>query len=74
MKLYTLLTRTRKRDIYDLYFLAKNISLDEMMLLFEYKYEGVKISEPVILKALSDFEDVPETAEVTETAEAAPGT
>lgn len=34
MKLFALLTRTRKRDIIDLYFLAKNFTLDEMFIFF----------------------------------------
>lgn len=58
MKLFVLLERTRKRDIYDLYFLAQEFSLVEMLIFFEHKMEGSEISGPVILKALNDLEDV----------------
>lgn len=58
MKLFVLLERTRKRDVYDLYFLAQEFGLVEMMIFFEHKMEGSEISEPVILKALNDLEDV----------------
>jgi len=64
MKLFTLLDRLRKRDIYDLYFLAQKFDLTDMLLFFEYRFGGVKISKPVILKALSDLSHVPEDEEV----------
>lgn len=58
MKLFALLTRTRKKDVIDLYFLAQTFSLNEMLIFFEHKFEGVDISQPAILKALTDLDEI----------------
>lgn len=60
MKLFALLDRRRRRDIYDLYFLAQRFDLTEMLIFFEYKYSGVEISEPVILKRLNELDSIPD--------------
>lgn len=58
MKLFTLLDRSRRRDVYDLYFMAQEFDLTDMLLFFEYKFEGVEISEPIILKFLSSLDEM----------------
>lgn len=60
MKLFAIISRTRLKDIVDLYFLAQKFSLTEMLIFFEHKFEGLEVSEPVILKALTDWRETPE--------------
>jgi len=58
MKLFTLLDRSRRRDVYDLYFIAQEHDLTDMLIYFEYKFEGVEISGPIILKFLSTLDEM----------------
>ncbi len=60
MKLFALLGRSTRRDVYDLYFLAKHFSLTEMLVLFEHKFESIDVSEPLILKSLANVITIPD--------------
>lgn len=55
MKLAAIAGRGRKRDFYDLYFLLKELSLREMIELYNKKYEDG--SEMMVARSLTFFDD-----------------
>lgn len=57
MKIDAISSRGIKRDFIDLFFIAKQIPLDELLELFKKKYSGVDFSVPHLLRSLGYFED-----------------
>lgn len=62
MKIHALEDRGTKRDFFDVYFLAKEIILEEMLDCYEKKYHSLKDHLFNIIKSLNYFADAePET-------------
>lgn len=57
MKLSAICSRANKKDFIDLFFIAKQIPLKELLILFETKYAEVNFNQAHILKSLTYFED-----------------
>ena len=61
MKIDAVQHRGRKRDFIDLWAILQNgLSLQEMLYLFDKKFEGVRFNRTHILKSLSYFDDAEE--------------
>jgi predicted nucleotidyltransferase component of viral defense system len=60
MKLDAISSRGSKKDFIDLYFLLKEISLDEILNLFDQKYKEIKYNKMHLLKSLTYFEEAEE--------------
>src|SRR3989344_2745143 len=61
MKVDAIQHRGRKRDFVDLWAIINNgLALQEVMLLFDKKFEGVRFNRTHILKSLSYFDDAEE--------------
>lgn len=61
MKLNAISNRGAKKDFYDIYFLLNRFNLDQMLSLFENKYENHNVMQ--VLKSLLYFEDAEEQPE-----------
>ena len=58
MKLAAIMDRGTKRDFVDLYFLVKNnISLDEMFVFYDKKFNALESNLYSLLKSLTYFDD-----------------
>jgi predicted nucleotidyltransferase component of viral defense system len=57
MKITAISQRGTKKDFIDLYFLLKKYSLEELLLKFAQKYQGINYQKVHILKSLVYFED-----------------
>lgn len=62
MKLAAIAGRGKKRDFYDLYFLLKQYSLDQLLQFYKSKYEDG--SELMVLRSLPYFDDADQDEEV----------
>lgn len=60
MKIHALEDRGTKRDFVDLYFLAKEFSLEQMLKFYDYKYGVLKEHLYIILRSLNYFTDAEE--------------
>lgn len=58
MKLKTIMNRGAKRDFYDIYFLLEEFTVEQMLALFERKYQNIEVL--AIYKSLGYFEDAEE--------------
>lgn len=57
MKIHALEERGVKRDFFDLYFLAKDFSLEEMLKFYDIKYGNLKEHIYIIIRSLNYFVD-----------------
>ena len=57
MKIDAISSRGSKKDFFDIYFLLKKYSLQELIDFFEKKYSGIQYNKLHILKSLVFFED-----------------
>ncbi len=57
MKITAISSRGSKKDFIDLYKVLETITLDELFVLFEKKYNGVQYNKMHILKSLTYFDD-----------------
>lgn len=57
MKIHALEDRGTKRDFFDLYFLAKDFSLEEMLKFYDQKYGNLKEHIYIIIRSLNYFID-----------------
>ncbi|MFC1613315.1 nucleotidyl transferase AbiEii/AbiGii toxin family protein [Patescibacteria group bacterium] len=57
MKLDAVSSRGCKKDFFDLYFILKKYSLEELLEIFDKKYKGIKYNKIHILKSLTYFFD-----------------
>ena len=57
MKIHAIEDRGAKRDFFDLYFLAKEFSLEQMLKFYDQKYGNLKDHFYIILKSLNYFTD-----------------
>ena len=57
MKISAISSRGSKKDFIDIYFLLEKYSIEELMSIFEKKYENIKYNKLHILKSLIYFED-----------------
>lgn len=65
MKIHAMETRGTKRDFIDLYFLAKEFTLEQMLKFYDQKYETLEDHLYIILRSMNyfidaDIEDMPE--------------
>lgn len=57
MKIAAIASRGTKRDFVDLYFLAQQVTLNEMFDYYEKKFKNLATTQPHILKSLVYFDD-----------------
>lgn len=57
MKIHALEDRGTKRDFFDLYFLAKDFSVEEMLKFYDKKYGNLKEHIYIIIRSLNYFAD-----------------
>jgi len=64
MKLTAISSRGAKKDFIDLFFILKNISLEELLNDFKRKYTNISYSESHLLKSLTYFADADKDPDV----------
>jgi len=57
MKIVAISSRGSKKDFIDIFFLLKEFSLKDLLILFDKKYKGVEYNHVHILKGLTYFEE-----------------
>ncbi len=57
MKIHAMEDRGTKRDFFDLYFLAKEFSLEQMLKFYDQKYDNLKEHIYIIIRSLNYFAD-----------------
>ncbi|MBU4124638.1 MAG: nucleotidyl transferase AbiEii/AbiGii toxin family protein, partial [Nanoarchaeota archaeon] len=61
MKLDTVSSRGSRKDFIDLYFLLKEMSLDDFLKLFDKKYKEINYNKTHLLKSLVYFKEAEES-------------